>query len=55
MLSGIEKMTQMDDKITLVKVEFSMSAWEKLSSKEIENLSDTASVFFFLYKILGIF
>ena len=54
-LSGIEKMTQTDDKITFVKVEFSMSAWEKLSSKEIENLSDTDGVFFILYKILGIF
>ena len=39
-------MSRTDDKITLVNIKFSMNACKNLSSKEIENLSDTARDFF---------
>ena len=38
-------MTQTDDKITLVNIKFLTRACEKLTSKEIENLSDTTRDF----------
>ena len=45
-------MTQTDHKITLVNIKFSMQACKKLTSQEIENLSQygkTARGFFLLY------
>ena len=57
-LSATEKMTQTDDKITLVNInscKFSMKACKKLSNKEIENLSDTTRDFFLVFKVLAIF
>ena len=54
-LSGKEKMTQTDDKITLVNIKFSMQVCKKLTSKEIQNLSNTARDFFTLYKLLATF
>ena len=44
-------MTQTDDKITLVNIKFSMRACEKLTSKEIENLSDTTRDFLNFIKV----
>ena len=54
-LSGIEKMTRKDNKITLVKIKFSMNACENLSNKEIENISDTARDFFHFVQRVGDF
>ena len=54
-LSDIEKMMQIDDKITLVNIKFSMRACETLTSKEIENLSDTARDFFYFIQAFGNF
>ena len=42
-------MTQTDDKITLVNIEFFMKACKNLSNKETENLSDTARYFFLFW------
>ena len=44
-------MAQTDDKITLVKVKFSMKACKYLSQKEIVNLSDTARNFLHFVQI----
>ena len=49
-LSDIKKMTQIDDKITHVNIKFSMRACETLTSKEIENLSDTTRDFFYFIR-----
>ena len=48
-------MRQTDDKITLVNIKFSMQACKKLTSKEIENLSDTARDFFYFIQAFGNF
>ena len=42
----MEKITQTDNKITLVKIKFSMKACKNLSNNEVVNLSDTARDFF---------
>ena len=54
-LSGIEKLTRADNKITRVNIKFSMNACKKLSSKKIENLSDTAKDFFYFVQSFGDF
>ena len=54
-LSGIEKMTRADNKITLVKVKFSVKACKNLSQKEIVNLSNTARDFFHFVQTFGYF
>ena len=54
-LSGIEKMTQTGDKITLVNIKFSMKPCKKLSNKKIGNLSDTARDFFYFVQSFGDF
>ena len=48
-------MTRKDNKITLVKIKFSMNACENLSNKEIENISDTARDFFHFVQRVGDF
>ena len=48
-------MRQTDDKITLVNIKFSMQTCKKLTSKEIENLSDTARDFFYFIQAFGNF
>ena len=52
-LSGIEKMTQKDNKITLVKIKFSIKACKNLSNKEVENLSHNAWDFFHFIQSFG--
>ena len=54
-LSGIEKMTRADNKITLVNIKFSMNACKSFSSKEIEKLSDTARDFLNFVQSFGEF
>ena len=46
-------MTQTGNKITLVKIKFSMDTCKKLSNKQIENLSDTARDFFYFVQNFG--
>ena len=53
-LTGIEKMDSTDDKITLCKVKFNLSACKKLSKKEIDSLSETAQDFFYFIQAFGI-
>ena len=48
-------MTKTYDKITLVKVKFSMKACKNLSQREIVNLSDTARDFFHFFQSFGNF
>ena len=54
-LSGIEKMTRTDNKKTLLNIKFSMNDCKNLSSKEIENLSDTTRDFFHFVQSFGDF
>ena len=54
-LSVIEKMTEKDNKRTLVKIKFSMKVCKNLSNKEIENLSDTTREFFHFVQRFGDF
>ena len=53
-LIGIEKMDRTDDKITLCKVKFNLSACKKLTEKEINSLSETARNFFYFIQAFGI-
>ena len=43
-------MDQKDNKLTLVKIRFSVKAYKNLSDREIEKLKDTAQGFFYLIK-----
>ena len=45
-LFGTEKMTRTDNKITLCKIQFNLNASKNLSKKELDSLSDMATVFF---------
>ena len=47
-LIGIEKMDRKDDKITLCKVKFNLSACKNLTEDEVISLSETARNFFTL-------
>lgn len=53
MLSGIEKMTKTDNKITLVNTNISIKACKKLTTAEINNLSDIARYFFYFVQSFG--
>ena len=53
-LIGIEKMDRTDDKITLCKVKFNLSACKKLNKEEINSLSETAKNFFYFIQAFGI-
>ena len=46
-LIGIDKMDRTDDKITLCKIKFSLSACKELTEDEILSLSDTVRHFFY--------
>ena len=48
-LFGTEKMTRTDCKITLCKIQFNLNAYEHLSKKELDALSNTANDFFALF------
>lgn len=50
---GIEKMTKTDNKLTLVKINFSLKAFATLKSGEFESLSKTAQVFFHFIESFG--
>ena len=54
-LSGTERMMQTDDKVTLVNIKFSISSCEKLSNKDIKNLTNTATDFFYFAQSFGNF
>ena len=47
-------MDRTDDKITLCKVKFNLSACKKLTEKEINSLSETARNFFYFIQAFGI-
>ena len=51
-LFGTEKMTKTDNKITLCKIQFNLDACKDLSKAVLDSWSDTASIFFILYKLL---
>ena len=53
-LIGIEKMDRTDDKITLCKVKFNLSACKHLTENEINSLSETAWNFFYFIQAFGI-
>ena len=53
-LIGIEKMDRTDDKITLCKVKFNLSACKHLTENEINSLSKAALNFFYFIQAFGI-
>ena len=53
-LIGIEKMDRTDDKITLCKVKFNLSACKHLTENEINSLNETARNFFYFIQAFGI-
>ena len=42
----MKKMTRADNKFTLCKIQFNLNACKNLSEKELDSLSDTATIFF---------
>ena len=52
-LIGIDKMDRTNDKITLCKIKFSLSACKELSEDEILSLSETARHFFYFIQSFG--
>ena len=48
-----DQMKRTDDKITLVNIRFNLNACNDLSKKELDALSDTATNFFILSKLLA--
>ena len=52
-LIGIDKMDRTDDKITLCKIKFSLSACKELSEDKILSLSETARHFFYFIQSFG--
>ena len=50
---GIEKIRKTDNKLTLVKINFSLKAFPILKSGEFESLSKTAQVFFHFIESFG--
>ena len=53
-LIGIEKMDRTDNKITLCKVKFNLSACKKLTENEINSLSETARDFIYFIQAFRI-
>ena len=47
-------MNRTDQKITLCKIKFNLGACKKLSTKEIDSLSDNARDFFYFVQAFGI-
>ena len=52
-LKGIELANRKDDKITLIKLKFSMNGYYNLTAIEIDKLSETAQDFFHLIYCFG--
>ena len=52
-LMGIDKMDRTDNKITLCKMKFSLSACKELTEDEILSLSETARQFFYFVQSFG--
>ena len=46
----LKQWTKKDNKLTLVKITFSLKAYKNLSDREIEKLNDTATDFFYFIK-----
>ena len=53
MLSGIEKMTKTDNKLTLININFSTKVFASLKSAEFEGLSEASQEFFHFIEIFG--
>ena len=53
-LVGIDKMDKSDQKITLYKIKFNLGACKRLSTNEINSLSDTGRDFFYFIQAFGI-
>ena len=53
-LRGVEKMTKIDNKITLCKIRFELGACKSLSEEEFDSLSDKARNFFQFVQAFGI-
>ena len=52
-LKGLELADKKDDKLTLIKLKFSMNGYKNLAEKEIFNLSSAAQDFFHLIYSFG--
>ena len=52
-LFGTEKMTRIDNKITLVNIRFNLNACKNLSKRELDALSNTANNFFHFIQAFG--
>ena len=52
-LFGTDTMTRTDNKITLVNINFNLTACKNLTKKELDALSDTATSFFHFIQTLG--
>ena len=52
-LFGTEQMTRTDNKISLVNIRFNLNAFENLSKKKLDTLSDTATNFFHFIQAFG--
>ena len=52
-LLGTEQLTRTDNKITLVKIKFSLNSCKNLSKKELNNSSDTVRDFFYFLQSFG--
>ena len=50
---GTEKMARTDNKITLVNIRFKLNVCKKLSKRELDALSDTATNFFHFIQAFG--
>ena len=46
-------MTRADKRVTLVNIRFNLNACKKLSKKELDDLSDTATNFFHFVQAFG--
>lgn len=52
-LKGLELADRKDNKLTIIKLEFSMGGYDRLTEKEIHGLSETAQDFFHLIHNFG--
>ena len=52
-LFGSDQMKRTDNKITLVNIRFNLNACKNLSKKELDSLSDTATIFFHFIQAFG--
>ena len=52
-LKGLELADRKDNKLTIIKLKFSMGGYDRLIEKEIHELSETAQDFFHLIHSFG--